>query len=228
MSGAVWPGGAKCAVSFAYIGGLPEHIDLAPGLLKQLGIRASFYVDPTEVLTSANLWTQVIGSEHEFGVAPFESSDPSGYLENWDTIAVREEIISSKRFVQEFFGKPAAGVAHRGETLRSAKNDCTVLLHNSFDHVLTGSGRLNTIDSLPHRLSSVSIKRYPSSQLTDAMTSTELNWIIIPFRRIFVNTETLLVHRMILEAVNRQRSHLYLAPVSEVANSLKTLQSSVD
>jgi hypothetical protein len=221
----MWPGSKKCAISFAYIGGLAEHVDLATPLLRNLDFNASFYVDPASVLANVTLWANLIDSNHEFGVAPFETASSLGELTNWTTVAVRDEIRSSKKFVREFFHKDALGIAHRGEALIAGEKDCTVMLTDAFDHVLTDRQGLNDGYTVPHQLATMPLKRYPSSDLTKAMTSSTLTWLIIPFRRIFLNYETLLIHRMVLEAVNRHRNYIYVAPVSEVAAEMKRIQS---
>jgi hypothetical protein len=224
----MWPNGAKCAVSIAYIGGHTDHVDLAVPLLRNLSMPATFYVDPVSILVNANQWSSLTHSEHEIGIAPFETAEQSGELPYWEPKGIRDEIRSSKKFVREFFKTEAKGIAHKGEKLIAGSKDCTVMLTDAFDHVLSGHIGLNDGFTPPHHLSSLPIKNYPSGVLSDAIVSQRLTWVVIPFRRIFVNNETLLVHRMILEAVNRVRTNLYIAPVSQVAHQLSQIQATRD
>jgi hypothetical protein len=224
----MWPNGAKCAVSIAYIGGLSDHADLAPPLLDSLSMPATFYVDPSSVLVSAPQWANFIRSHHEIGIAPFETANAAGELPSWEPKAVRDEIRTAKKFVREFFRQEAVGIAHRGQVLSAGGRDCTVMLTDSFQHILSEREGINDAFSPPHYLSSLPIRRYPSPSLSDAMATQTLKWIVIPFRRIFINYETLLVHRMVLEAVNRQRSRLYIAPVGTVAAELAKIHAGRD
>jgi hypothetical protein len=220
----VWPNKAKCAVSFAYIGGLQEHADLAPPILKQLGFRASFYVDPDVVLEDAKLWKNLVGSHHEFGCSPFESQTFDGNLYGWTTAGLIDELNLAKDFVRDFFEFEAQGLAHRSSTLTIAQKNVSLVSQNLFKHVVTGTEGVNKLDSNVKSLSVTPMIGYSSNWLADLGQSNELSWVIIPFRRLFTESNSsILLHRLILENINRRRGQLWIAPVGEVASELNRI-----
>lgn len=221
-----WPNESKCAVSFAYIGGLPEHVDFAPPLLQQLGFRASFYVDPDVVLEEARLWKNLVGSKHEFGCAPFESQTFDGNLYGWTANALIDELNLAKDFVRDFFEVEPKGLAHRSSKLSVSGVNASMISHNLFRHVITGAEGINGIDSDIKTLVTVPKISYSANWLNDLGLNSRLSWIIIPFRSMFMeSTSAILLHRLILESINRKRKDLWIAPVGEVATELTRLRS---
>lgn len=225
----VWPNKAKCAVSFAYIGGLPEHVDLAPTVLSQLGFRASFFVDPDVVLEEAALWKNLVGSKHEFGCSPFESQTFDGNLYGWTAPALIDELNLAKDFVRDFFEVEPKGLAHRSPHLAINGTNVSMISQNLFRYVVTGSEGSNGYTSDVKSLSVTPVISYSSNWLADLGSSEELTWIIVPFRRLFTeSSSSILLHRLILENINRKRNQLWVAPVGEVAAELARLRASVD
>jgi hypothetical protein len=225
----VWPNETKCAVSFAYIGGLQEHADLAPALLKQLGFRASFYVDPDVVLEDAKLWKRLAGSLHEFGCSPFESQFFDGSLFGWTTAGLIDELNLSKDFVRDFFEVEPQGLAHRSSELSIGGKSVSLISQNLFKHVVTGTEGINHRDANVKSLSVTPVISYSSNWLADLGDSQELTWVIIPFRRLFTESHaSILLHRLILENINRKREKLWIAPVGEVSREFQRLRTSVD
>ncbi len=225
----VWPNKAKCAVSFAYIGGLQEHADLAPPILDQLGFRASFYVDPDVVLEDAALWKKLAGSQHEFGCSPFESQTFDGNLYGWTAAGLVDELNLAKDFVRGFFDAEPKGLAHRSSELSIAGKSVSLISQNLFKHVVTGTEGINRLSSNVKNLAITPVVGYSSNWLADLGQTNELSWVIIPFRRLFTESNsTILLHRLILENINRKRGNLWIAPVGEVASEFQKLRSSVD
>ncbi len=222
----VWPNNAKCAVSFAYIGGLQEHADLVPPILEQLSFRASFYVDPDVVLEDAALWKRLVGSPHEFGCSPFESQTFDGNLFGWTTAALVDELNLAKDFVQGFFETEPKGLAHRSSELSIAGRNVSLISQNLFKHVVTGAEGINNLTSNVKSLAVTPVIGYSSNWLADLGKSKDLSWVIIPFRRMFTESNSsILLHRLVLENINRKRRDLWIAPVGEVAGEFQRLRT---
>src|SRR6478752_6641875 len=62
----VWPNGWKCAVSLTYDGACDEHVSYGVPLLDQLSLCATFFVNPTGLLSQPIAW-KTIGQKHEIG-----------------------------------------------------------------------------------------------------------------------------------------------------------------
>ncbi len=223
-----WSNGAFCAVSFAYVGGLPEHLELAVPLLRQLGLPATFFLDPLNVIDDVRPWDALKATEHEIGLAPFGDATRSGFLPGWTNGGFGEEIRSAKRFVRDVFGVKATSLYHPGGTLYGDVANFSEIMHREFPTVVTSISGQNTPLSSTQHLQVLDIKRYPSMDLSRAFDSDEPTWVIIPFSGLFEGDFTkILMHRMIVEAIGRNRSKLRIGTVSEIASELRLRQSPV-
>lgn len=221
-----WPNQARCAVSFAYIGGLPEHADLAPPILSQLGFQATFFVDPDVVLEEAAQWKKLLGSSHEFGCSPFESQTFDGNLYGWTTAALIDELTLCKVFVRDFFEFEPLGLAHRSSQLSIGGKNASLVAQNLFKYVVTGTEGRNNGHSNVKELTVTPVISYSSNWLADLGEQREMSWIIIPFRRLYTESNsTIILHRLILESISRKRSQLWVAPVGTVAAELQRLRA---
>lgn len=210
-----WANGKECAVSIAYVGGLPDHADLALPLLTDLGIPATFYVDPSEILKYAIGWNRFDTSLHELGIAPYETAHKDGSLPNWKQETIESELKDANRFVRDFFGINSIGLSVKGDG-----NAAEYKAINTVGHILTNREGVNTLDANVLSLSSIPSSKCPN--FAKANGYERPNWTIIVFRQIFGRSNTaLLTHRLILESLRRHSSDLWLAPVSEVVQQLR-------
>lgn len=128
---APWSNGAYLAVSLVYVGGLPDHADLALPLLRQLSMPATFFIDPLTMLDEVRRWEAIRTTEHEVALAPFMNAQPTGFLPSWTQGALATKSAQPSDSVVKF--------------LESVRGACTIL------------GRLYTaIRPTSHRLSNES------------------------------------------------------------------------
>lgn len=212
---ATWDNSKSCAVSIAYVGGLADHADLALPLLTSLGIPATFYVSPSEVLNYAPGWMNFDTSLHELGVAPFETAEADGSLPNWPTTAIVSELQDANRFVRDFFGINSTGLAVRGDG--SAHEYAGI---QTVGHILTEREGSNTVQTNVLSLSSLPASKWPEYSKENQL---ELpNWTVIVFREIFGKSNAaILNHRMILESIRRSSRDVWIAPISQVVTELR-------
>lgn len=225
-SGVRFSNGKKKAVSIAYVGGLPEHAELAPKLLRELDIQATFYIDPTEVLESSELWAPLIGSDHEFGCAPLESQSFDGSLYGWTLHALIDELGLCKSFVKEYFGIEAVGFAHRSRSITLDGVSANAVGQNMFEHVLTGDTAFNNLQTHVLKLSTESMNDYSRDWFGPCVDPNNLEWLIITVRKMYTESNShVLLHRLLLEQLHRNRTEIWIAPVGAVANELSKIQS---
>lgn len=224
--GVRWNNGKKKAVSIAYVGGLAEHAELAPNLLADLDMKATFYVDATEVLEHSELWTPLATSGHEFGCAPLESQSFDGALYGWTVHALIDELGLGRSFVNEFFGVEPVGFAHRSRSITLDGVSMNAVGQSMFDHVLTGDQAINGLEANVLKLSTESMHDYTREWFAPCEDPDNLEWLIITVRKMYTESNShVLLHRLLLEQLHRQRTELWIAPVGVVARELDQIQS---
>lgn len=226
---APWSNGAFCAVSFAYVGGLPDHLDLALPLLRQLGIPATFFIDPMAMIDDVRRWEPIRATEHELGLAPFGSAHKTGFLPGWTQGAFGDEVRSAKRFCREVFGVSPRSLYHPGAALFGDKSNFSPIIQREFDAVVTSIPQINSPLTSSHHLGVHEVASYPDPDFRNLIGLQEPHWIIIPFGPLFEGDNTrILMHRMILESVGRERSRLRIGTVGQIAKELRSRQSTVE
>src|SRR5262245_15310488 len=97
-----WPGGRECAVSLCYDGAWPEHLELVRPLLSQLGLGASFYIQPTRFLDNPDGWRGLVKEPHEVGNhSLYGVTDSQGSLHNWTLEMVEDDLRMTQRLILE-------------------------------------------------------------------------------------------------------------------------------
>lgn len=226
---APWSNGAFLAVSLVYVGGHSDHADLALPLLRQLSIPATFFIDPATMLDDVRRWEQVRATEHELALAPFMGAQKTGFLPGWTQGAFGEEVRSSKRFCREVFGVSPRSLYHPGATLFGDQANFTTIIEQEFDNVVTSTPGVNGPLSHAKNLSSRPLTSYPNQEFRSLLGLEEPNWLIIPFGPLFEGDNTrILVHRMMLESIGRERKNLRIGTVAQIAAELRNRQSPVE
>lgn len=226
---APWSNGAFLAVSLVYVGGLPDHADLALPLLRQLSFPATFFIDPMAMLDQVRQWEQVRATEHELALAPFSSAQPTGFLPGWTQGAFGDEVRSAKRFCREVFGVSPRSLYHSGGTLFGDKANFTPIIEREFDNVVTSVRGVNGPLSSTQHLTSRPLTSYPDPEFRSLLHTEEPNWLIIPFGPLFEGDNTrILMHRMMLESINRERKNLRIGTIAQISAELRNRQSPVE
>ena len=117
------PGGATSAISLTFDGGLAEHVELVAPILREAGLRATFFVTVPALLSRPQGWRDIVGAGHELGNhAHFEVSE-RGELARWSRSSVREDVLETSRgigFVTEYL---PTSFALSGESTLCADGD---------------------------------------------------------------------------------------------------------
>ena len=225
---APWSNGAYLAVSIVYVGGLDEHRDLALPLLRQLSLPATFFLDPINVIDYVRRWESVKATPHEIGLAPFSEAQKSGFIPGWTQGAFGEEVRSAKQFCREVFGVAATSLYHPGHSLFGDQANFSVIAQREFQNIVTSVRGINDPMTSTQSLESHEVLRYPDQDFRAALAAEEPRWIIIPYGPLFEGDNTkILMHRMLLESVGRERKRLRIGTVSEIAAELRKRQSPV-
>jgi hypothetical protein len=226
---APWSNGAYLAVSLVYVGGLPDHADLALPLLRQLSMPATFFIDPLNMLDEVRRWEHIRATEHEIALAPFMGAQKTGFLPGWTQGAFGDEVRSAKRFCRDVFSVSPRSLYHSGPTLFGDKANFSPIIEREFDNVVTSIPGTNGPFSSAKSLSSRPLISYPNQEFRSLLHLEEPNWLIIPFGPLFEGDNTrILMHRMMLESLNRERKNLRIGTVSQIAAELRNRQSPVE
>jgi peptidoglycan-N-acetylglucosamine deacetylase len=110
-----WPDGKRAAVSVSFDDGRESQIDTGLPLLKRLGLKVTFFVNPGRVEKRLSGWKQAVADGHEIanhslthpctGNYPFSASNA---LENYDLTMMAQQLDGANERIHELLGvKPA-------------------------------------------------------------------------------------------------------------------------
>ena len=103
MSELTWPDGSSRAISLAFMN---ISTDAVPAVLEQLGeLRATFFVNPTEVLRDAALWQSVATLGHEIANGCLADATDDGDLPNWTLRSIEQELFMAQTFFDDLFAE---------------------------------------------------------------------------------------------------------------------------
>lgn len=226
---APWSNGAFVAVSLVYVGGLADHVDLALPLLRQLSLPATFFLDPVQMIDDVRRWEHLKTTPHEIALAPFGHAQRSGFLPGWTQGAFGDEVRSAKKFCREVFGINPKSLYHPGASLYGDRAHFSEIIHREFENVVTSVRGVNGPLSSAQNLESHEVLRYPDHDFRSVLAQEDPKWLIIPYGPLFQGDHTrILMHRMMLESIGRERSRLRIGTVSDIASELRNRQSPVE
>lgn len=92
------------AVSLAYDGADPSHLEIVAPLLAELGIPATFYLPSVQLLQQPREWAALQNEGHEMGShSLYGCTDERGNLPNWTLDMVEEDLRMSRKLLTEQF-----------------------------------------------------------------------------------------------------------------------------
>ena len=100
------------AVSLAYEGGTPDQVDVALPMLRDLRLRATFYLSPTDLLRDPRLWQALLKEGFEIGAHPFRAvTDEHGNLPTRTLQLVEDELDSLSAASERLVAHPTPAAA---------------------------------------------------------------------------------------------------------------------
>ncbi len=124
MTPFIWPTGKRAAVSISFDDARLSQIDTGMAILNAHEVRATFYVQPSNVGARLEGWKQAIAHGHEIG--NHTMSHPcsgnflwsrSNSLEETTLGAIEQEVLRANRFIEETLGvKPITFAYPCGQT----------------------------------------------------------------------------------------------------------------
>jgi peptidoglycan/xylan/chitin deacetylase (PgdA/CDA1 family) len=110
-SGFHWPEGKRMALSLTFDDGRPSQVTRGVPILDQYGVKATFYVKPSNVLRKLDGWKEAANSGHEIGNHTVRHPCTGNYtfsrrkaLEDYTLEVMKNELDSCNRFIEEFLG----------------------------------------------------------------------------------------------------------------------------
>lgn len=143
-----WPEGVRAAVSLSFDDARTSQIDDGMPLLKELGVRATFYVNPPGVRARVEGWRKAYLEGHEIGnhTRHHPCSEKHEWsrdhaIENYTLAQMEEELIGCSDDVHELLGvRPQTFAYPCGQTYVGRGPNQTSYVPLVADHFLAGRG----------------------------------------------------------------------------------------
>lgn len=222
-----WPEGARAAVSLSYDGGAPKHLQVVDPRLRDLGFRATFYVNATSLLADLGDYASLARRGNEIGNhSLYRVTGDEGELPNWTLQMVEDDLAMTEAlFTNHLPGPRERSFAYPGVRPLTAEGSYEGVVDRMFPWARTKQqglnhgvfcrlGSLRSIDTLGH--SGAILARH----LEEAMDLGA--WVIFAFWGVDEWPHEFLVRR--LAAL---RDDLYIAPVRDVGQTVAAVRGRI-
>lgn len=234
MEAFVWPNGAEAAVSLSYDGGLPEQLHLAQPLLRILRLRATFYLSATFLLENPRAWANVLMQEHEIGNhSLFGVTGPRGELPNWTLEMVEADLQDTQTLLDDYLPSDLSrSFAYPGDLPVCSEGTYESVVERQFEFTRSAQAGINhPVFCNPRKLLSTRCEGKSGIAVIQKVEETaELGaWIILAVEGIGSSRKAFdeHAHEMLLRHLAENVKRFYIAPVSEVAQTVVNLRKDV-
>ncbi len=152
-----WPDGYRAAVSLSFDDARTSQIDTGLPLLKRLGVKVTFFVQPAGVQERLEGWKQAVLDGHEIGNHTLSHPCTGNYefsvdnaLENYDLKRIAEQIDQANDQIQKLLGvKPKTFAYPCGQKLVGRGIDVESYVPLVAERFLVGRGYLSESSNNP-------------------------------------------------------------------------------
>lgn len=139
----VWPEGAVSALSLAFDGGLPEHIELVLPILAEHEVKATFYVTVPALLENPIVWKKLAEAGHEIGSHSLWGATVTGELPAWTLEMLKEDLRMTEKGIAEICEVPVSSFALPGLATECSEGDYRPVLSKLYTTIRTPEPRAN-------------------------------------------------------------------------------------
>lgn len=236
-----WPEPFIAAISLCYDGCRREHLDVALPLLSDHKIHATFGAYPPNMALSLADWKN-LDPAHEFGNHfLYGSVDSEGLVPDWSSdtfLAEHDEAVSLLRDVgrePKLLMLPSVRTASHAGTFPVVSEVVTGSIvkineealnrfTSAYAHVRGPMPGVNRLPLKPKtRLLSVVADDldFESLCIISQIAISERSWLILNWSAFWTSDFPGEVHRQYLNWISKQRNHVLIAPVGNVADSIR-------
>ena len=233
----------KCAVVLTYDDAINQHLDYAIPALDSLGLKATFYVTAfsQSCRTRLNEWKKLAANGHELGnhtlyhpcVANIPGREwvPRDYdLSRYSLARILDEIRMTNLFLQALDGKKERTFAFTCADMKVGDTSFINYLKNDFVAARAVRSELHTIDKVKlYDVDCYMVNGQSGTQMIEwvkkAMETNTL--LVILFHGVNGGNGldvSLTAHRELLQFIKKNEKDIWVAPMVEVANYVKSWQ----
>lgn len=247
-SGFPWPNGAKIALSLTFDDGRSSQVAHAVPLLDSLGVKATFYGQPENLLEELELWKKAVASGHEIGnhtighpcTGNFTWTRYDGVvLEDYDLDKMRAELVRTNDELEELLGvRPVSFAYPCGQTYVGRGKDTRSYVPLVAELFQTGRRWLDETSNAPDHFDPAQVMsmRMDSEDFSGVLrmierTKRNENWLVLAGHGISDasssrrwGTSLEMLRELIVYAQDPENG-VWLAPVSEVASFIAREQA---
>lgn len=235
-----WPEGKKAALSLSFDDARLSNVDVGTDLFKKYDAKVTFYVVPSGVRQRHEKWKQAVKDGHEIGnhtlVHPCSGNFPwarEKALENYNLAAMREELLTANREIEELLGLTPVSFAYScGQTYVGRGVETRSYVPLVAELFASGRGWLDEAGNDPNYADMAQLQGIEMDGkdfeteikpiLEEALHSG--NWVVLAGHEIGEGGRQTTLTSMLEELiayVQKPNSGIWMAPVGTVANYVK-------
>lgn len=165
MGDFAWPDNARCAISLVLDRLESAAVSSVLAQLRRTGHRATFAVNPTEVLRDVPAWVAVGAAGHEIANGCLSDATDNGELENWTPRTVEQELFMAQMFLDDMYPEQETRTfLYPGASTNCSGGSYRPIVEASYPIGVTKLMGLNPPGANPRALLSTAIDEEPESQ----------------------------------------------------------------
>ena len=249
-SGFPWPDGAKMALSLTFDDGRSSQVTHAVPLLDSVGVKATFYAQPENLLEELELWQKAVASGHEIGNHTIGHPCTGNYawtrydgvvLESYDLDRMRAELVQANDEIEELLGVRPVGFAYPcGQTYVGCGRDTKSYVPLIAELFQTGRRWLDETSNAPDHFDPAQVMSmrmdgadFSTVRRMIERTKRNENWLVLAGHGVGDSGSSrwgtnLGILRELLAYAQDPDNGVWLAPVSEVASFIAKEQAARD
>ncbi len=234
--------GKKCAVVLTYDDAINQHLDNALPLLDSLGLKATFYITAYSPAfrDRIDLWKKASANGHELGNHTLyhpciggpgrEWVKPEYDLRNYTVKRVVDEIRMTNTVLQSVDGKTKRTFAYTCADTKAGDSSFSREIAGDFVAIRQVRSEMHRINQVKlHDVDCYMVNNHPAGQMIEwVKKATETNsLLVILFHGVGGGNAldvSLSAHRELLNYIKQHEKELWIAPMIEVAEYIKTRQ----
>lgn len=231
-----WPEGKQLAISLSFDDARASQVDVGTALLDQYGVKATFYVVPSNVKARMDGWKKAVASGHEIGNHSLHHPCTGNFiwsrdkaLEDYTLQKMQQELLAANDSIQQWLGvKPKSFAYPCGQTFVGRGTGTKSYVPVIAKQFLTGRGWLGEGPNDPSfcdfaQLTGMEMDGKEFDQVLPLIQQAKANgqWLVLAGHEMGdagAQTTRLTMLQKLIEYAQDPANGIWIAPVATVAD----------
>lgn len=241
-----WPDGKKMAISLSFDDARVSNVGAGTDLLDEYGVKATFFIVPSNVPKALDGWKKAVANGHEMGNHSTNHACSGNFvwarenaLENYTAEKMRQELIDANKQIKALLGVTPTVYAYPcGQTFIGRGKNTQSFVPIISDLFVAGRGWRNEAPVDPAycdmaQLTGMEMDGKNFDEILNLITDAKKNgqWLVLAGHETAESgsqTSRLSMLRALCAYAKDDANGIWIAPIGEVANYVNTVRDSIN